>query len=809
LRVVLLATLTSALVALNGLAATRTETFPDASGTLFTEVGTPRAAGAGGDYSDFGFSDSTHAGGAAGEGGGAFVRKGFPINAFADTNLGGTIGRSKTLVMSGSFNVDGWLGFDGFFFLGYFNAPAETSSPFLGIRFQEPGNGFSGIRARLWIREADGSGVLSGSGDPGFGTVNIELGEIKAFNLTYTGNPDGSGVFSGTIDGEFVAVTNNTPSTTTFNAFGLGAGFFNNDYMTKQVLVYFDGLTYTVGDTGAPTFTSDPIVKPKALQDVAYAGQTLADSVSNPNGYPLTFAKVSGPAWLNVAANGALTGTPTVHDTFTNNWVVSVIGGAATNTATLKILVGGSPKWSVSPVLKPNAAVGVAYAAALQTLAASAADPDGDALTFSKLGGPAWLVVAADGSLSGTPAAGDVGLNTWSVRVADGTYNVTNTLQLTVAPAGTPITVSATEAWDGAQNPHAGEGVTLTGSGTEADPAVYTLPAGLTITASGVLQMPPPGGIAGTDRSIGFLFTSGDLRMDSGGVLNVGRLNRNGRQICILDLGTGSITGAGRILGLLASSDSPRVLTISNVTDVTLAEIDLQVRNANNSGRHLRIMAGGRVNIGRVDNSDQDRGGNPSSNVEIAASVIEVGGIDTRAMRTSGQLNGDVILQALGAPLFDPNQADANTWNNSLTLKGPVQTAGTGPNGGNVTLRGVRAFLNPGFSLAKADGGALTLEAGVVRPSVGATASDLFADATGSGLSASHVVQWSGDIVPTMAIARDGANVVVSWNGAGFVLQTNSAAANPAGWTTVPNATSSPATLPISPSGSTFFRVKK
>jgi hypothetical protein len=40
-------------------------------------------------------------------------------------------------------------------------------------------------------------------------------------------------------------------------------------------------------------------------------------------------------------------------------------------------------------------------------------------LTFAKLGGPAWLNVAADGSLSGTPSAFNVGLNVFPVEVSD------------------------------------------------------------------------------------------------------------------------------------------------------------------------------------------------------------------------------------------------------------------------------------------------------------------------------------------------------------------------------------------------------
>jgi hypothetical protein len=49
----------------------------------------------------------------------------------------------------------------------------------------------------------------------------------------------------------------------------------------------------------------------------------------------------------------------------------------------------------------------------------SATDADGGTLTYSKLGGPAWLTVSANGLLSGAPGNSDVGPNYFVVRVTD------------------------------------------------------------------------------------------------------------------------------------------------------------------------------------------------------------------------------------------------------------------------------------------------------------------------------------------------------------------------------------------------------
>ncbi|MBF8254361.1 MAG: Fibronectin type-III domain-containing protein, partial [Deltaproteobacteria bacterium] len=57
-----------------------------------------------------------------------------------------------------------------------------------------------------------------------------------------------------------------------------------------------------------PVFAGDPIVKPGATQGQNYASSLFGDA-SDPDSNPLTFAKVGGPAWLSVAANGSLSGT--------------------------------------------------------------------------------------------------------------------------------------------------------------------------------------------------------------------------------------------------------------------------------------------------------------------------------------------------------------------------------------------------------------------------------------------------------------------------------------------------------------------
>lgn len=89
----------------------------------------------------------------------------------------------------------------------------------------------------------------------------------------------------------------------------------------------------------APVFTSDPIIKANAQVDIPYSG-TLADEVLYYEVSRLTFSKQSGPAWLNIAANGDLLGTPGAEDVGLNTFTVQAEDGInAPVEATLQITV--------------------------------------------------------------------------------------------------------------------------------------------------------------------------------------------------------------------------------------------------------------------------------------------------------------------------------------------------------------------------------------------------------------------------------------------------------------------------------------
>ena len=183
------------------------------------------------------------------------------------------------------------------------------------------------------------------------------------------------------------------------------------------------GLVIAVANVNdAPVFTADPIDGGSAAEDSAYAGSLAAFFSDMDAGDQFAVTKVSGPAWLNVAADGVLSGTPSNGEVGPNSFTVRVTDAAgAFDEAALSITVtnvNDAPVFTIDPILRANGTEEAAYTG--QTIADTGADADtGDAISYSKTGGPGWLAVAADGSLSGTPPAGSSGTNNFTVRVSD------------------------------------------------------------------------------------------------------------------------------------------------------------------------------------------------------------------------------------------------------------------------------------------------------------------------------------------------------------------------------------------------------
>ena len=306
------------------------------------------------------------------------------------------------------------------------------------------------------IQGLDGNfyGTTVEGGTTGNGTVfslatNGTLTTLCSFNGT-----NGSEPFAPLVqatDGNFYGVTSSGGSG------GQGTAFKITTNGVLTTLVWFDGLngaspesaliqasdgafygTTVFGGTGfnpsagggygtlfrfvVPMFTNSPFIEqPSAIACLPYSA-TITGKTITPAGDTLTYAKVSGPAWLSIAASGALSGTPTNSDIGTNVFVVSATdtnGVLASATMNIVITADPPPSFLANPFSQPWANLNQDYAASIATNGTAPYISMGDILTFAKVSGPAWLNVAANGALSGTPEGFNAGTNIFTVSVTD------------------------------------------------------------------------------------------------------------------------------------------------------------------------------------------------------------------------------------------------------------------------------------------------------------------------------------------------------------------------------------------------------
>lgn len=174
---------------------------------------------------------------------------------------------------------------------------------------------------------------------------------------------------------------------------------------------------------------------------------TFTPTASDANGQTLTFSIGNRPSWATFnTTTGRLSGTATSANVGTfAGIVISVTDGIATTSlAAFSITVSPAPNRAPTISGTPPTAVlqGAAY-----TFTPTAADPDGNPLTFSIANRPAWASFnTATGRLSGTPGAGDVGTTSGIViSVTDGT--LTASLAAFAVTVQAVATGSATLSW--------------------------------------------------------------------------------------------------------------------------------------------------------------------------------------------------------------------------------------------------------------------------------------------------------------------------------------------------------------------------
>ncbi|CAN5612751.1 hypothetical protein BH11PLA2_BH11PLA2_40530 [soil metagenome] len=201
---------------------------------------------------------------------------------------------------------------------------------------------------------------------------------------------------------------------------------------------------------GVRTPNSDPIITSTAPSaagiDVPFDYDVLAQDAEEPT---LTYAFTAAPASAVIdAVTGELTWLPSAVQLGVQQFTVEVTdeqGGVARQSFAITV----TPATANTPPVftgtqRVNSAVKLPYFARL-----SAADVDGDPLTFALVTGPAGMNVTGDGLLNWTPTAAQFGSNSVTVSVDDGRGGlVTNDFTIDVRStfANRPPNITSTAA---------------------------------------------------------------------------------------------------------------------------------------------------------------------------------------------------------------------------------------------------------------------------------------------------------------------------------------------------------------------------
>ena len=200
----------------------------------------------------------------------------------------------------------------------------------------------------------------------------------------------------------------------------------------------------------APVVSGSP-----AVSIVAGTAYSFTPTASDPDGNVLTYSISNQPAWATFSSStGQLSGTPgTANVGTTSNIVITVSDGLLSATLAafnIEVTAPASNPTNPPPSTPTNTAPTISgtpattvVAGAAYAFTPSAADADGDALSFSMSGAPAWLSISkTTGKITGMPTASNVGTTgTIVLSVSDS--------KASTALAGFKITVTAASSGGG------------------------------------------------------------------------------------------------------------------------------------------------------------------------------------------------------------------------------------------------------------------------------------------------------------------------------------------------------------------------